>query len=316
MRVITSDVMTTNARAYGIAPPAGSLPAAARPGRVRLQVADLDRSLAYYTGVLGLRPLAAARGTATLGAGDEPLVELVERAGAQPVPRRGRLGLYHFALLLPDRPSLGRLLAHLAALGVAAGSADHAVSEALYLTDPDGLGIEVYADRPRERWRVAGRELAMTTEPLDLADLRRAAGDESWIGMPAATRVGHVHLFVGSLEQAEAFYHAALGFDKVVWSYPGALFFSAGGYHHHLGTNTWAAGAAPAGEDDARLLEWQLVVPDTADTEAAALRLSTAGYRPIAEGADRLVTDPWGTTLRIQASDTSTNIRHHQKRTS
>jgi catechol 2,3-dioxygenase len=298
-----------NSRAYGIAPPAGSLPADTRPGTVRLQVAELHRSLAYYTGVLGLRHLAAAPGTATLGAGDEPLVELVERAGAQPVPRRGRLGLYHFALLLPDRPSLGRFLAHLAALGVAAGSADHAVSEALYLTDPDGLGIEVYADRPRDRWRVAGRELAMTTEPLDLADLHRAAGGESWSGMPPGTSVGHVHLFVGSLEQAEAFYHAALGFDKVVWSYPGALFFSAGGYHHHLGTNTWAAGAAPADEGDARLLQWQLVVPDTTDAEAAAQRLRAAGYRPDGDGADRLVTDPWGTTLRIHVSDATTTTK-------
>ena len=295
-----------NQRPYGISPPAGSLPAATHPGRVRLQVADLERSLTFYTGVLGLRSLAAEGRTATLGAGDEPLVELVERPGARPVPRRGLLGLYHFALLLPDRAALGRFVAHLVERGLPAGSADHAVSEALYLADPDGLGIEVYADRPRATWRLAGRELHMTTEALDLADLRRAGGGERWAGMPPGTSVGHVHLFVGSLEQAEAFYHAALGLDKVVWSYPGALFLSAGGYHHHLGTNIWAAAADPATDADARLLEWHLLVPAAADAEAAARRLSAGGYRPAADGDDRLVTDPWGTTLRIRASHAST----------
>jgi catechol 2,3-dioxygenase len=131
------------------------LPAATHVGRVRLQVADLERSLDYYQTVLGLRVLARGDGRATLGAygSDAPLVELHERVGARPVPRRGRLGLYHFAILLPDRAALGRFLAHLAARGEYAGMSDHLVSEALYLTDPDGLGIEVYADRPRASWR-------------------------------------------------------------------------------------------------------------------------------------------------------------------
>jgi len=278
----------------GIAAPGYRLPADIRLGRVRLQVADLERSLAWYERALGLCVLRRSGGEAALGAyGDDAvLVELREKAGAAPVPRRGRLGLYHFAILLPDRAALGRFVAHLAEIGERAGASDHRVSEALYLNDPDGLGIEVYADRPRSSWRVVDGQIAMSTDPLDLADVVRAAGGEPWTGMPAGTTIGHVHLHVGDLEPAAAFYHQGLGLDQVVWSYPGALFLSAGGYHHHLGLNTWAAGAAPAGDDDARLLEWEIVVPTADDAEAALESLSG--------GEDGVVRDPWGTALRIR----------------
>jgi catechol 2,3-dioxygenase len=297
MSVITPD---TNAE-YGIRPPSYRLPDATRVGAVHLQVSDLARSLAYYTGVLGFRVLSQGDTSAQLGAQDdaEPLVSLHQRHGARPVPRRGLLGLYHFAVLLPDRAALGRFVMHLAEIGAEAGSADHLVSEALYLRDPDGLGIEVYADRPRSAWQLRGLELAMTTEPLDLRDLVRAAGERQWAGMPAGTSIGHVHLHVGTLNEAEAFYHAALGLDKVVWSYPGALFLSAGGYHHHLGTNTWAAGAAAATEDDARLIEWELVLPSSTDVDAAATHVRAAGYPVHDAGAGRCITDPWGTTVRL-----------------
>ena len=285
----------------GIQPPGYRLPAATRLGRVRLQVASLDQSLPFYEGVLGLRLLGRDGAAATLGAhGDDTvLVELHERAGARPVPRRGRLGLYHFAILVPDRAALGRFLAHLAARGVRAGMSDHAVSEALYLNDPDGLGIEVYADRPRDAWRYAERQLHMNTEPLDTASLLAAGGTAPWTGMPAGTTIGHVHLHVGDIDAAAAFYHAALGFDKVVWSYPGALFLSAGGYHHHLGTNTWAAGAAPAADDDARLLDWEIVVPTAADAHAAAASVAAAGYATRRAGPAHALVDPWGTTVRL-----------------
>jgi catechol 2,3-dioxygenase len=300
--------MTTSTRAesaVGIAPPGFRLPAATRLGRVRLQVADLARSLPFYEAVLGMRTVARDGTRATLaahGAGDTPLVELHERPGARAVPRRGRLGLYHFAILLPDRAALGRFVEHLARLGAYAGMSDHAVSEAVYLTDPDGLGIEVYADRPRESWRYEGRQLFMTTAPLDTASLVRAAGGAPWTGMPPGTTIGHVHLHVGDVEQGAAFYHAGLGFDKVVWSYPGALFLSAGGYHHHLGTNSWAAGAPAATDDDARLLSWDVVVPAAADTLAAAASLESAGYA-VARRADGTVAaaDPWGTTVQLVA---------------
>jgi catechol 2,3-dioxygenase len=210
--------------------------------------------------------------------------------------------LFHFAIVVPDRAALGRFLGHLAGLGVYAGSADHAVSEALYLTDPDGLGIEVYADRPRTEWRTAGQELFMTTEPLDLRGLLRAGGDTPWTGMPPGTRMGHVHLHVGDLEAAAAFYHAGLGLDRVVWSYPGALFLAAGGYHHHLGTNTWARGAVPARDDDARLLEWELVLPDASAVAEAARSLESSGFATAAHGDGRRARDPWGTQVALRAA--------------
>ncbi|HEX6745734.1 MAG TPA: VOC family protein [Longimicrobium sp.] len=286
---------------YGIAPDGYRLPAATHVGRVRLQVGDLVRSQAWYEQVLGFRVLSRGDGMATLAAhgDDTPLVELHERPGAKPVPQRGRVGLYHFAILLPDRAALGRFISHLADVGERFGASDHLVSEALYLHDPDGLGIEVYADRPRSAWRANGRELAMDTTPLDLRDVVASARGEAWAGMPAGTTIGHVHLHVGDLREGAAFYHAALGLDVVVWSYPGALFLSAGGYHHHLGTNTWAgAGARPPADDEAQLLEWELVVPSQADVDAASRSLSDAGY-PVADG---VVADPWGTRLRLVAA--------------
>jgi catechol 2,3-dioxygenase len=288
---------------YGIAPPGYRLPSGTRVGVVRLQVADLARSLSFYERVLGLRVLEREEGSAGLGAeGDaaQPLIELHERRGALPVPRRGRLGLYHYAILLPDRPALGRFVRHLADIGEHAGMSDHLVSEAVYLTDPDGLGIEVYADRPRAAWRCQGGQLEMATAPLDVQSVVRAAGTARWSGMPAGTGIGHVHLFVGDLEAAAQFYHVGLGLDKVVWSYPGALFLSAGGYHHHLGTNTWAADAEPARDGDARLLDWELRVPTVADANAALANLERGGVtieRTVDGGVAR---DPWGTAVRVR----------------
>ena len=279
------------------------LPDALRLGAVHLQVADLGRSVEYYERVVGLRAVARSAEHATLAAhgDDAPLVKLHERAGAVPVPRRGRLGLYHFAILVPDRAALGRLVRHLGESRIHAGMSDHLVSEAVYLTDPDGLGIEVYADRPRSEWRREGGQVAMATIPLDVEGVLAAAGDAPWTGLPAGTVIGHVHLFVGDLERANAFYHEALGFDRTVWSYPGALFLSAGGYHHHLGTNTWAAGAAPAGDGDARLLEWQMVLPTGEDVAEVLARLEGAGLPVTREEHGGLVRDPWGTAVRVRS---------------
>lgn len=287
---------------YGIAPESHRLPRETRLGPVQLQVADLERSLDYYQRVLGLGVMARAEGSATLGAYVEnrPLVVLRERAGAGPVPARGRLGLYHFAVLVPTRGDLGRFLRHLGELGERAGASDHGVSEALYLRDPDGLGIEVYADRPRSAWQTRGHEIRMETAPMDAPAVLSEAGAASWTGMPAGTTIGHVHLHVGDLDEAAAFYHQGVGLDKVVWSYPGALFLSAGGYHHHLGLNVWAAGALPAGDDDAKLLEWSLELPDPRGVVATAKSLRSAGYTAEGSSDRELVTrDPWGTRLRV-----------------
>jgi catechol 2,3-dioxygenase len=302
----------TNAHqaAHGILPPGFRLPAETTVGGVRLQVSDLAGSISYYERVLGLRAgrLSGNRVVLTSTEDDRPLLQLETRPGVRPAARRSTLGLYHFAILLPNRPALGRFLAHVSALGIPAGMSDHLVSEAIYLTDPDGLGIEVYADRPRAEWRYVldarrqGLQLAMATEPLNVKALMAAGNNKSWTGMPAGTVMGHVHLHVGDLTASEAFYHAGLGFDKVVWEYPGALFLSAGGYHHHLGTNTWSSGPPPA-EDQARLLSWDVVVPTADDADAAARSLEKRGY-PIEHLDDAWVAaDPWGTTLRLVARD-------------
>jgi catechol 2,3-dioxygenase len=289
---------------YGIAPPGRHLPAGTRVGSVRLQIADLDRSLEWYEGVLGFRVLAQTATLATLGAAGSnvPLVELNRHSGALPLPRRGRLGLFHFAILLPERPALGRFLAHLGHRGVKAGAADHLVSEALYLHDPDGLGIEVYADRPRDAWRRFGRELAMTTEPLDADDVTGSGGGERWTGIPAGTTIGHIHLHVGDLVRAAWFYHVALGLEAMVWNYPGALFLAAGGYHHHLGLNTWAGpDAEPPRPAEARLLEWELLVPAAEDVEAAAQGLAKVGQSVTRDSEGWSATDPWGIALRLRS---------------
>ena len=290
-------------RAYGVVPSGFRLPEATHVGAVRLQVADLPRSLDYYQQVLGFSVLDRSSDAATLGAqgSERPLVRLHEKSGVRPVPRGGAFGLYHFAVLLPDRAALGRFAAHLSRLNIRAGTADHVVSESFYLTDPDGLGIEVYADRPRAMWPLRGREISMAVDPLDVAGLIAAAGPVAWDSAPAGTTIGHMHLHVGDLERSEAFYHSALGFDKMMWSFPGALFLAAGGYHHHLGTNTWSAGPS-AKDDHARLLEWDLAVPDIDAAAAVAASVTRAGYRVDRADAGWTVSDPWGTRLQIVAA--------------
>jgi catechol 2,3-dioxygenase len=303
------DEIRTNASSipYGIAPPTFRLPDAARLGPVHLQVADLSRSVAYYSDVIGLRVMDRTSVVATLGAhGASPeLLVLHERPGAAPVPPRGRLGLFHVAILLPDRPSLGRFLAHLAEIGEQPGMSDHYVSEAIYLTDPDGLGLEIYADRPRTSWKAEDRQLVMGTVPLDVRSVLAAGAGQPWDGAPSGTSIGHVHLHVGDLASASRFYHETLGFDRVVWQYPGALFLSAGGYHHHVGTNTWARDAAPAREDEARLLEWTIEVPTVEDVAALTASAVAHGHEPTGDSASRagiLLRDPWGTAVRVRAT--------------
>lgn len=233
-------------------------------------------------------------------------MELRERPGAASAGRPPRHGLYHYALLVPDRSALGALVRHLAASGVRFGAGDHLVSEAFYLNDPDGLGIEVYADRPRDAWRRVGRELAMATDPVDVEGVLAAAEGRTWTGMPAGTVLGHVHLHVGDVERAAAFFGEGLGFDRTVWSYPGALFFGAGGYHHHVGANTWAGpGAVAAGDGDARLASWTIEVPDPDDVAAVSAQLTERGFAPRRDGAEVVVDDPWGTTVRVRAARAS-----------
>ncbi len=270
-------------------------------GRVDLQVGNLAASLDFYTRILGFRAQARDGHVVTLTAqgSDTALVVLHERPGAPHVPLRGRLGLFHFAILLPDRPSLARFVAHLSELHVEAGAGDHLVSEAFYLQDPDGLGIEVYADRPRDQWKRTTNGVEMATLPVNIADLLPAAGNVPWSGMPAGTVIGHMHLHVGDLATARQFYGAAIGFSEMA-ALPGASFLSAGGYHHHLGVNTWARGAEPAHDDEAHLLEWTLCVPSEGFAAVRA-RLTAAGHALNGAGDHFVVRDPWGTALRVRA---------------
>ncbi len=290
----------TRLRPYGVAPPNYRLPDLTTVGPVHLLVTNLERSLDYYERVLGFRAESGDDAVLTAHGDTRPLVILHTRPGVTRA-RRGAFGLYHFAILLPDRAALGRFAAHLAAQNLRAGMADHLVSEAFYLWDPDNLGIEVYADRPRETWQHRDREIAMATDPLDINDVIAAGRGTPWNGLPRDTTIGHMHLHVGDLGAAEAFYHRALGFDKTVWSYPGALFLSAGGYHHHLGTNVWSPGPAPS-DDQARLLEWGLALPSPDDVGNAARSVRDAGYSVDDAGDGVRIADPWGTTVHLQAT--------------
>jgi catechol 2,3-dioxygenase len=276
------------------------LPASAHVGRVRLAVSSLQRSVEFYTRVIGLAVLESSGSLARLGvkADGRVLLELEERAGVRPIQERSRLGLYHTAFLLPTRTDLSSFVRHLVKLGVGFGAGDHSVSEALYLVDPDGLEVEVYADRPREQWPYVGKQLRMGTDAVRFHTLPPVAED-SWQCAPTGTTVGHVHFYVGDLQAAEAFYCTGLGMDAVV-RIPSALFVSAGGYHHHVGLNTWAAGSPVAAEQDARLLFWELVLPHADEIERAAASLGKVDFAINSKSAEsNEFTDASGITLRL-----------------
>ena len=287
----------------GVTPPHHTLPSDLQLGPVALQIADLNASLDFYTHIIGLHVHQQGEQTAQLGTPDgQILLELREKKGVKRAPHRARLGLYHFALLLPTRIDLGRFIRNALAQGVHVGQSDHHYSEATYLQDPDGLSIEVYRDRPRHEWRVSeDGQLIGGGDPLDLPGLLALASDCAWTGLPEGTTLGHLHFYVGDLDQAARFYHAGLGFPKTAWTFPSALFLGAGGYHHHLGLNTWAAGSAPSGDDDARLLTWDLVLPDQATVDRTATSLQAEGIEVSRTPEGLLVSDPWGITVRLHA---------------
>lgn len=237
------------------------MPDATSLGEVALRIADLEGSLRFYTGPFGLKLLGLRSGLAVLGADERPLLRLIEKPNARPKPHSAT-GLYHFAVLLPDRAALGQLFLNLVKFGVPIeGAADHLVSEAIYLRDPDGNGIEIYRDKPREEWPMAGSEVRMANAPLDFEGIVAAAGDRPWEGIAPGTRIGHVHLQVSDLGRAERFYCQILGFN-VMQRWRGALFVSAGGYHHHIGLNVWASlGGPPPPEDSAGLEYFEIQLP-------------------------------------------------------
>ena len=271
-----------------------ALPDSLRLGAAHLSVADLDRSIGFYQDALGLREQWREDGVAALGAGAEDLLVLHEEPGARPGGRAA--GLFHFALLYPSREELARALQRLAATRTPLdGASDHGVSEALYLHDPDNHGIELYADRPRAAWPPPGNpgeRVGMYTRALDLDDMLATIFGEAPVAHAGSgLRMGHVHLHVGDLDAARAFYADRLGLELMT-TYPGALFLAAGGYHHHLGANTWAGeGVGPAPPGTARLLEWTMLFDDAAELDAVRERMG-----------GEVAEDPWGIRLRFDAA--------------
>ncbi|MDO5641174.1 MAG: VOC family protein [Paracoccus sp. (in: a-proteobacteria)] len=246
---------------------------------VALTVRDLQRVGDFYQSVIGLNEIRRDGESRLLGQGDLALLELRADPFARSLPREA--GLYHTAFLLPARNDLGRWLAHAAGQGLRLdGAADHLVSEALYLHDPEGNGIEIYTDRPRSAWTYDGDMVRMSNRAMDLPELARAPG--LWQGAPEGTVIGHVHLQVGDIAGAEAFYNRVLGFDIAARA-PGASFYGSGGYHHHLATNIWQSrGAGPRSRDAAGLAE---------------LTLSVDPAMMAGQAAD--LTDPWGNRITL-----------------
>jgi catechol 2,3-dioxygenase len=281
-----------------------SIAAGTSLGAVTLTVSDLARSRAFYETALGLSVRELDDGGLAFGApGGADLVRVYGDASAPALDRRAT-GLYHLAILFPTRLDLAFALARLAEAHWALdGLADHLVSEALYLSDPDGNGIELYRDRPREEWSYADGGLQMATLSLDLQgladELAGAAAPQR--SVPARTTIGHVHLQVASIPDAEAFYHGVLGFDVTTRGYPGALFVSAGGYHHHLGLNTWhSAGSSPAAPGAVGLRSYEVVLPDRAELGRVLDRVRGAGLSPVTESADSAaVRDPSGNLVVV-----------------
>lgn len=287
------------------------LPDATTLGPAHLFVSDLQRSVVFYAETLGFTQAAgpADNGEAALTVGDDPtpVLRLTELRGARRKPARST-GLYHVAILTPSRLDLARSLYHLAvARYPLQGASDHLVSEALYLADPDGNGLEIYRDRPRAEWPHDGDQLLMDTIALDLgALLEEAAADpRPWTGLALGTRVGHVHLHVAHLEPAIAFYREIIGLDLMIQLGGSAAFMSAGGYHHHLGLNTWAGVGAPQPPSDAVGIRiWDMLLPEHSDLDAVIARLEAAGMAYERETDGAIVTrDPSGNALRLADSE-------------
>jgi catechol 2,3-dioxygenase len=300
---------------------AGSIAPATAIGTVRLTVSDIDQSVAFYERTLGLLA-GAPEGSAVVLAGSDgtPLIELEGNPAADPLDH-GATGLFHLAILVPSRLELARSLWRLAAhRWPLDGASDHLVSEALYLSDPDGNGIEIYRDRPRAQWPRSNGDLRMATLPLDVdqllgelggpeAPLTAAASGAAEADaravpdtVPTGTRMGHIHLQVSDLREAEDFYSGVLGFEVTVRGYPGALFVSAGGYHHHIGLNTWhSAGAKPATAGSIGLRDFEVELPDERALEQVLDRVRAAGLALDAVARGERVRDPSGNALVLRS---------------
>ncbi|ANF96844.1 VOC family protein [Paenibacillus bovis] len=264
-------------------------------GLVKIKVSQLERSIVYYTEVIGLQVLQQDDTTAHLSAdGIHPIVIIKEIANAVILPPQSAAGLYHFAILLPDRVSLGLALRNLLQHRQNIGQGDHLVSEALYLNDPDNNGIEIYADRPKETWQKDEHGyIIMGTEPVDVEGLLELAEGKTWTGLPAGTKIGHVHFHVSDLSEARRFYVDVLGFEMMLTDNRSVAFIAAGGYHHHLGLNTWAGvGVKKAPANAAGIDYYSLQLPDRQALDEVKARVRSAGIPADEEEQFLWVTDP------------------------
>lgn len=276
-----------------------ALPASTAIGSVTLRVADEKRALALYRDIVGLKVAGRDGSRIALGAGGAPFLFLEIAPGAQARPRKGLTGLYHAAILLPDRAALGSAIARLARANIQLGAADHNVSEAIYLYDRDGNGLEIYRDRPREEWPWKDGLVQMANKPLDFDGILSEGGkEEADEHVPAGTRIGHVHLQVGDVAEAERFYLGVLGFAKTA-AWPGALFAAAGGYHHHIAANVWDSRNAPLPPANmAGLAEIALEIPQS-EIANAREHIRGAGAEIAGEDEGLVLADPWRTKIRI-----------------
>jgi catechol 2,3-dioxygenase len=268
---------------------------------VNIKVSDLSRALTFYQGIIGFQVLERSERSATLTANGRTPLLVIE----QPVPVIAKqprtTGLYHFALLLPSRADLGRFLNHLLQSGYPLqGASDHLVSEAIYFADPDGNGVEVYADRPSSSWDWSNGEVKMSTEPIHAENLLAEGKDEPWTALPPETILGHIHLHVANLFEAETFYIEGLGFNVVARLGNQALFISTGNYHHHIGLNTWNGVGAPTPPEHSVGLKWfSLTYPSEEVRAKTVNRLETIGFQVERKHGEEWVIDPSGNHIRL-----------------
>lgn len=270
-------------------------------GHVKIKVENLARSLAYYQEVIGFKILEQTGTTAKLTTDDKTSILSLEQP-ENVEPKQGRTtGLYHFALLLPHRSDLTNVVHHFIKNAIRIGSSDHHVSEALYLTDPDGNGIEIYIDRDPSEWIWNDGKVAMTVDPLNFEDLlSESKQDQSWNGLPAGTVMGHIHLHVSELKKTEEFYSKGLGFKVVSRFGAQALFISTGNYHHHIGLNTWNGVGAPTPPVNSTGLEsFTLMLPNEESRDQVVANLKNIGASVTEENDEFSTVDPSGNRIRL-----------------
>jgi catechol 2,3-dioxygenase len=270
-------------------------------GHVKIKVENIDRSLKYYQEVIGFQILEQTKTKVKLTTdGKTSVLSLEQPENVVPKQRR-TTGLYHFALLLPQRSDLASIVNHFRESGIRIGSSDHLVSEALYLSDPDGNGIEIYADRDPSEWNWNNGEVAMAVDPLNFEDLLLNEKQQEWKGLPAGTVMGHIHLHVSDLQKTEEYYTKGLGFEVVNRYGLQALFISTGKYHHHIGLNTWNGVGAPTPPVESVGLEsFTLIFPKKEARAIVLDNLKKIGAT-VTEEKDTFITfDPSGNCIHLQ----------------